>query len=314
MAPIGIGVALPTVGLDHSAELLLPVAEAADHLGYDSVWATDHLLMAYERRSEYPYGHSGTEIAITPGMGWLEPLVALSFVAARTERVRLGTSVLVLPYRNPVLVAAQAATLHVLSGDRVVLGVGTGWMREEFEALGIDPAERGARTDEYLQVMRALWSDDPASFSGEFAAFGDVVLGIPPRDSVPPLWVGGNTRPALRRALRYGDGWHGFEVYPEEMPAISEQLAELGEEVGRDPAELELSVVRGMVPPGREDESFIPDRRNLGGSAAEMVEELGRYSEAGVSAVVIQVSLLAPLMPEGMEWFASEVMSQLDPA
>jgi probable F420-dependent oxidoreductase len=270
--------------------------------------------MAYERESEYPYGRSGTEIAMTPGMGWLEPLAALSFVAARTERVRLGTSVLVLPYRNPVLVAAQAATMQVLSGDRLVLGVGTGWMREEFEALGIDPAERGARTDECMQVMRALWRDDPASFSGRFAEFDDVVLGIPPRDAAPPLWVGGNTRPAMRRALRYGDGWHGFEVYPEEMPAVREQLAELGDEVGRDPDELELSVVRGMVPPGREEESFIPDRRNLGGSAAEMVERLGRYAEGGVSLVVIQVSLLAPLMPECLEWFASEVMSQLHPA
>ena len=314
MTPIRIGVALPTVGLDHSADLLLPVADAAERLGLDSVWATDHLLMAFERDSEYPYGRSGTEIAMTPGMGWLEPLSALSFVAARTERVRLGTSVLVLPYRNPVLVAAQAATINVLSGDRLVLGVGTGWMREEFEALGIDPAERGARTDECMQVMRALWRDDPASFNGRFHEFDDVVLGVPPRDSAPPLWVGGNTRPAMRRALRHGDGWHGFEVFPEEMPAVRAQLAELGDEVGRDPGELELSVVRGMIPPGREEESFIPDRRNLGGSAGEMVEELGRYAENGVSLVVLQVSLLAPLMPEGLGWFASEVMSQLDPA
>jgi len=307
-----VGVALPTVGLDHGPELLLPVAEAAERLGFDSVWATDHALMSYERESEYPYGHSGTEIALNPGMGWLEPLAVLSFVAARTERVRLGTSVLVLPYRNPVLVAAQAATLHLLSGDRLVLGVGVGWMREEFEALGIDPAERGARTDEYMQVLRTLWRDDPASFEGRFVSFDDVVLGLPPRDSAPPLWVGGNTRPALRRALRHAEGWHGFEVFPEDMNPIRELLEELGAEVGRDPSELELSVVRGMIPPGREEEDFIEGRRNLGGSAAEMADELGRYAAAGVGLVVIQVSLLAPLMPEGLEWFASEVMPQLD--
>ena len=217
--------ALPTVGLDHSADLQLPVAEAAERLGFDSVWATDHALMSYERESQYPYGHSGTEIALNPGIGWLEPLSALSFVAARTERVGLGTSVLVLPYRNPVLVA-QAATLHLLSGDRLILGVGAGWMREEFEALGLDPAERGARTDEYLAVLRTLWRDDPASFEGRFVSFEDVVLGLPPRDSAPPLWVGGNTRAALRRALRHGDGWHGFEVYPEDIAAVRAQLAE----------------------------------------------------------------------------------------
>ena len=307
-----IGVALPTVGLDHGPELLLPVAEAAERLGYDSVWATDHALMSHARKSEYPYGRSGTEIAMTPGMGWLEPLATLSFVAARTERVRLGTSVLVLPYRNPLLVASQAATLHLLSGDRLVLGVGAGWMREEFEALGLDPAERGARTDEGMQVMRTLWRDDPASFEGRFFAFRDVVLGVPPRDSEPPLWVGGNTRPALRRALRHGDGWHGFEVYPEDMAGIRDTLTELGGEVGRDPAELELSVVRGMVPPDRADESFIQDRRNLGDSAEAMVEELGRYAVEGVGLVMIQVSLLAPLMPEGLEWFAAEVMARLE--
>jgi probable F420-dependent oxidoreductase len=307
-----IGVALPTVGLDHGPELLLPVAEAAERLGFDSVWATDHALMCYQRESEYPYGRSGTEIAMTPGIGWLEPLAALSFVAARTKRVGLGTSVLVLPYRNPVLVASQAATLHLLSRDRLILGVGTGWMREEFEALGLDPAERGARTDEHIEVLRTLWRDDPASFEGRFTSFDDVVLGLPPRGSTPPVWVGGNTRPALRRALRHGDGWHGFEVYAEDMGAIRAQLEELGDELGRDPAALELSVVRGMVPPAREDESFIEGRRNLGASGPEMVEELGRYAEAGVGLVLVQVSLLAPLMPEGLEWFAAEVMPQLD--
>jgi probable F420-dependent oxidoreductase len=307
-----IGVALPTVGLDHGPELLLPVAEAAERLGFDSVWATDHALMCYQRESEYPYGRSGTEIAMTPGIGWLEPLAALSFVAARTKRVGLGTSVLVLPYRNPVLVASQAATLHLLSRDRLILGVGTGWMREEFEALGLDPAERGARTDEHIEVLRTLWRDDPASFEGRFTSFDDVVLGLPPRGSTPPVWVGGNTRPALRRALRHGDGWHGFEVYAEDMGAIRAQLEELGDELGRDPAALELSVVRGMVPPAREDESFIEGRRNLGASGPEMVEELGRYAEAGVGLVLVQVSLLAPLMPEGLEWFAAEVMPQLE--
>lgn len=306
-----VGVALPTVGLDHSAELLLPVAEAAERLGFDSVWATDHALMSYARRSEYPYGRSGTEIGVNPGIEWLEPLSTLSFVASATERVKLGTSVLVLPYRNPVLVASQAATLHLLSGDRLILGVGAGWMREEFEALGLDPAERGARTDEYLAVLRTLWRDDPAAFDGRFVSFEEIVLGLSPRDSAPPLWVGGNSRPALRRALRHGDGWHGFEVYSEDVAKIRSELDGLADELRRDPGELELSVVRGMVPPGREEESLIEGRRNLGSSAGEMAEELGRYEDAGVGLVVIQLTLLAPLMPEGMEWFAHEVMPQL---
>jgi probable F420-dependent oxidoreductase len=307
-----IGVALPTVGPADGPESLLAVAEAAEQLGFDSVWVTDHALMSYARESEYPYGRSGTEVAMTPGVQWLEPLSTLAFVAARTGRVRLGTSVLVLPYRSPVLVAAQAATVHLLSGDRLILGVGAGWMREEFEALGLDASERGARLDEYIEVLRVLWREDPASFHGRFVDFDDVVLGVPPRGAEPPVWVGGNSGPALRRALMRGAGWHGFEVYAEEMPAIQTKLDELGDELRRDPADLELSVARGMVPPDRASDSIIPDRRNLGESAGEMVEELGRYAEAGVGLVAIQVGLLAPEMPAALEWFAAEVMPQLD--
>lgn len=307
-----VGVSLPNVGLDHGKEMVLPVAEAADRLGFASVWAAHHVTLPYERASRYPYGHSGTEVAMSPGMQWLDPMVTLSMVAGVTERVRLGTSVLVLPYRNPVNLAAEAAALDVLSDGRFVLGVGAGWMEEEFRALGIDPAERGARTDEHIEVLRALWTEDPARFEGRFTRFDGLVLATTPRtEGGPPIWVGGNTRVALRRALRLGDGWHGFEVFPEDMPAVRERLEQAGEELGRDPAGLELSVVRGLMPPGREEESFIPDRRMLGGSAEAIVEELGRYAEQGVDEVVIQVSLLAPLVPEALEWAAAEVLPRL---
>ena len=166
-----IGVSLPNVGLDHGKEMVLPVAEAADRLGFDSVWAAHHVTLPYERTSQYPYQHSGTEVAMSPGMQWLDPLVTLSMCAAVTDRVRLGTSVLVLPYRNPVNLAAEAAALDVLSDGRFVLGVGAGWMQEEFRALGIDPAERGPRTDEHIEVLRTLWTQDPASFDGRFTSF-----------------------------------------------------------------------------------------------------------------------------------------------
>jgi probable F420-dependent oxidoreductase len=309
---VRVGVSLPNVGLDHGKEMVLPVAEAADRLGFDSVWAAHHVTLPYERASRYPYARSGTEVAMSPGMQWLDPLVTLSLVSAVTDRVRVGTSVLVLPYRNPVNLAAEVASLDVLSEGRAVLGVGAGWMAEEFRALGIDPAERGARTDEHIQVLRTLWTEDPASFDGRFTKFDGMVLAVTPRtEGGPPIWVGGNTDVALRRALRLGDGWHGFEVYPEDMPGIRERLESAGEELGRDPARLELSVVRGLMPPGRDDESFIPDRRMLGGSAAEVVEELGRYGDQGVGLVVIQVSLLAPLVPEALEWVAAEVLPNL---
>jgi len=307
-----IAVSLPNVGLDHGKEMLLPVAEAAERLGFDSVFVAHHVVLPYERESKYPYQHSGTEVAMTPGMQWLDPFVTLAMVAGVTERIGLGTSVLVLPYRNPVNLAAEVAALDVLSGGRVILGVGAGWMREEFEALGLDPAERGARTDEYIEVLRTLWSDDPATFDGRFVTFDGMALATKPRaEGGPPVWVGGNTEPGLRRALRHGDGWHGFEVYPEDMPPVRAELERLGAEIGRDPGELTLSVARGLIPPGREDESFVPDRRMLGGSAAAIVDELGSYSEQGVELVLIQVSLLAPNVPDALEWVAAEVLPQL---
>ena len=307
-----IAVSLPNVGLDHGKEMILPVAEAAERLGFDSVFAAHHVVLPYERESEYPYKRSGTEIAMSPGMQWLDPLIVLSMVAGATDRIGLGTSVLVLPYRNPVNLAAEVAALDVLSGGRFVLGVGAGWMREEFVTLGLDPAERGARTDEYIQVLRTLWRDDPASFHGRFVDFEGTVLATRPQtEGGPPVWVGGNTDAGLRRALRHGDGWHGFEVYPEEVPALRERLDRLGAEVGRDPQELVLSVARGLIPPGREEESFIPDRRMLGGSAEAIVEELSAYAEQGVDHVLVQVSLLAPLVPEALEWVAAEVLPKL---
>jgi probable F420-dependent oxidoreductase len=307
-----IGVSLPNVGLDHGKETLLPVAEAAERLGFDSVWAAHHVVLPYERDSRYPYQRSGTEVAMSPGMQWLDPIVTLSAIAAVTERVRLGTSVFVLPYRDPVTLAAELAALDVLSEGRLVLGVGVGWMREEFEAIGVPATERGARTDEHLQVMKTLWSEDPASFEGRFTRFDNVVLATTPRsEGGPPIWIGGNTDAALRRALRFGSGWHGFEVFPEEIAELRERLARFAAETGRDPAELELSVARGLMPPGLEQESFIPERRMLGGSAGAVVDELGRYADEGVEMVLIQVSLLAPLVPDALEWVAAEVLPQL---
>ncbi|MEX0992887.1 MAG: LLM class F420-dependent oxidoreductase [Solirubrobacterales bacterium] len=309
-----IGVSLPNVGLDHGKEMLLPIAEAAERLGFDSLWAAHHVVLPYERASEYPYQRSGTEIAMNPGMQWLDPLITLATVAGATEKVGLGTSVLVLPYRNPVTLAAEVAALDVLSEGRLILGVGSGWMREEFEAIGIDPAERGARTDEHIQVLKTLWRDDPASFDGRFTRFKDVALATTPRsEGGPPIWVGGNKEPGMRRALQYGDGWHSMEVYPEDMQEVNSELARIGQQVGRDPAQLDISVVRGLIPPGQEDDSFIPERRMLGGSAQSVIDELGAYQEAGVDLVLIQISLLAPLVPDALEWVASEVLSAAGP-
>jgi probable F420-dependent oxidoreductase len=229
-----------------------------------------------------------------------------------TDRVKLGTSVFVVPYRDPVTLAAEIAALDVLSDGRFIFGAGIGWMREEFAAIGIPPDERGARTDEHLEAMKVLWTEDPASFDGKYTKFENVVLATQPRtEGGPPIWIGGNTDAALRRVVRLGEAWHGFEVFVDEIPGIRERIAAHAEEAGRDPEEIELTVARGLIPPGREEESFIPERRMLGGSGEAVVDELGRYAEAGVGMVLIQISLLSPHVPDALEWVASEVLAKV---
>ena len=310
-----IGVSLPNVGLDHGKEMVLPVAEAAERLGFDSVWVAHHVMLPYERESKYPYQRSGTEVAMSPGMQWLDPLVTLSMCAAVTDRVRLGTSVLVLPYRNPRQPRGRGGRARRADEGRFVLGVGLRLDAGGVQALGIDPAERGARTDEHIEVLRTLWTAGPGQLRRPLHAASTASCSPPRR--------------APRAARRSGSGGN-TDAGAAPRAAPGRRLARLrglsrghagratsgsrasGDEVGRDPAELELSVVRGLMPPGREEESFVPDRRMLGGSAAgRSWTSSGATAEHGVHDVVIQVSLLAPLVPEALEWVAAEVLPQL---
>ena len=175
-----IGVSLPNVGLDHGKEMLLPVAEAAERLGFDSVWAAHHVALPYERSSRYPYQHSGTEVAMSPGMQWLDPLMTLAMVAGSTDRVRprdeRARAALPQPGQprggGRGARRAERRPLHPRRGRRVDEG--------GVRALGIDPAERGARTDEHIEVLRALWTEDPASFEGRFTSFEGIVLATTP--------------------------------------------------------------------------------------------------------------------------------------
>ena len=198
-----------------------------ERLGFDSVWAAHHVVLPYERESKYPYQRSGTEVAMSPGMQWLDPLVTLSMIAGVTERVRLGTSVFVLPYRNPVTLAAELAALDVLSDGRLVFGVGAGWMREEFEAIGIDrrASEEPAPTST-SQVLKTLWTRRSRELRGPLHELRRTSC-WPPRRAPRAARRSGSAAtptPALRRALRFGAGWHGFEVFPEEMPELRERL------------------------------------------------------------------------------------------
>jgi probable F420-dependent oxidoreductase len=219
-------------------------------------------------------------------------------VAGATERVKLGTTVLVVPMRNPVLLAKELATLDVLSGGRLILGAGVGWLKEEFEALDAPFDHRGARMDEYLEVIRRLWTEDDPSFAGEYYTLGNVASYPKPLQSPhPPIWIGGNTAPALQRAARIGDAWHGAGSSPADVRAASARLRMEAEANGRDPDAIALTVRTGLG-------ASEPPEATLG--------RLRDYQDAGVSHICLETNFRDPERAYAtLERFAREVRPQV---
>jgi probable F420-dependent oxidoreductase len=237
-----IGLHALGIGAGAQPAVIEAVAGAADRAGFATLWAGEHVVMVDRPDSRYPYSGDG-EIPIDATADWLDPFVCLTFAAATTSRIRIATGVLLLPEHNPLVVAKQAASLDLLSGGRLMLGVGVGWSAEEFDALGVSFAHRGQRTLEYVDVLRTLWRDDPASFSGRFAAFSGVRIHPKPvQNAGVPIVFGGNSDPALARVATAGDGWYGFNLAG--VDAVGERLAHLREQCAqarRDPAGLYLA-------------------------------------------------------------------------
>lgn len=289
------GVQLPHFGPLASGDGAVALAVRAEALGYDSVWVGDHV--AYPRALEERFGAA-----------FYEALTTLAFVAARTRRLTLGTAVLVLPYRNPLVLARALATLAALAGPRLAVGVGVGWLAEEYAALGVPFAERGALADESLRAMRTLWTEDHPRFAGRFFRFEDVCFAPRPAPP-PPLLVGGNGPRALRRAAELGDGWlpiwhaptgRGFtpDALRERVEALREQRARAGrpaacEVVGLMP----LAVLDGARPAAAAEP--------LVGGPAALVDMLGRYREAGLDHVIL--SPYYGLPPEALPRSLGEV-------
>ncbi len=291
-----IGVHLPHVGPQATRTALLEFAQRMEALGYDSLWVSDHVVIPRVYESRYPYHPSGRLAWID--LPILEPLSTLLFVAAVTERARLGTTVLVVPMRNPVLHAKIMATLDHLSGGRFILGAGAGWLKEEFEALAMPFDHRGARLDEYLQVIKNLWTKDDPSFEGRYYRLGNVACyPRPVQQPHPPIWIGGNTDPALRRAARLGDAWHGAGSTPEEVAAAAAKLRAYAREAGRAPDAVAVTVRTGL--PAGED----PD---------VTLERVRQYKQAGVSHLCLETSFrdLARAYA-ALERFAREVRPKL---
>jgi len=288
---LAIGCTLPASSVASDPAALAGLAQTAEDLGYDSVWLSDHVVIPERIASSYPYSPDGRfpTLATQP---YLEPLAGLGYLAGVTRRIRLGTHVLILPYRHPLLTAKMVATLDNLSGGRVDLGIGVGWMREEFEALGLEErvfTRRGAATDEQVRILKTVWTEDVASFEGEFYRFDR--LGAKPhplQKPYPPIWVGGHSKAALRRTARFGDGWLPIGGRPPaDLPpqAIAEGWATIraeAERVGRDASRLQLcfSTAVAFDPPD-------DPRRPFSGSPDQIAADFESYREVGVDSFLV---------------------------
>jgi probable F420-dependent oxidoreductase len=238
-----IGLHALGIGTGASREAIDLVAATAEASGFATLWAGEHVIAVETSTSRYPYSPTG-RIAVPAAAQWNDPLITLSFAAAATSTITLATGVLLLPEHNPLIIAKQAATLDQLSHGRLVLGVGLGWSREEFVALGVPFARRGDRTDQYVQAMRALWRDDPTSFDSEFVRFDAVRMHPKPRNGATiPVVLGGNSDSALRRVAAWADGWYGFNL--DSVAHVADRLDFLrtaARAAGRDVGDLHCSV------------------------------------------------------------------------
>ncbi|MEO5841474.1 MAG: LLM class F420-dependent oxidoreductase [Acidimicrobiales bacterium] len=273
-----------------SARACIDFAMHAEQAGFDSVWVTDHIVLPRERQALYPHNDSGTF-----PYSWLQdihdPLVLIGALAQATERVEIGVAVLVIPYRHPLTTAKMLATADQLAEGRVILGAGVGWLRDEFEALGLSAEvfeHRGSVTEDYLRAMREAWTaDGAASYDGPYVRFRDVgTYPRPARSPHIPVWVGGKGDRALRRAVRLGDGYLAISADPMVLRAEVSRLHALADEAGRDPAELTVALIDGIVvtpaPLGA-------DRSPLHGTAEQIVEGIGAFADAGLGHLVAGV-------------------------
>jgi len=288
--------ALTAIGTGSAAhpDNLALLAQKGEELGFESLWCPEHLAVPLAIESRYPYADDGR----FPGPATValhDPLVALAYVAGCTQRIKLGTGIFVLPLRNPLAVAKAVASLDVLSRGRVLFGIGIGWLKEEFEAVGAPWEERAARTREWVRMLKALWTEETPSFEGRFHRFPPIGFSPKPAQKPhPPLIFGGESGPGLKRAAELGDGWYGSAYTPESVRAPLAKLRELCQASGRDFARLEITVgVHRGGPPDR--------------------DTVRRFEDAGVHRLMVFAPGFVPRarydeMLAGMERFAGEVM------
>ena len=266
------GVAIPHSNAFATPDAIRAMARAVEDLGFDSVWVSDHII-------------------VPEGSGYIpefmdEPLATLAFLAAETRHVSIGTSVLIVPYRDPVFAAKFLSTVDYLSSGRLIVGVGAGWLEQEFDALGVPFAERGPRTDEYLRVFRNLWETETSSFDGRWKSYTDMRMfpkGAPQRRGTIPIWVGGNGKASIRRAAELGDGWHPINLAPAELATLAATYRAECARFGKQPGPICLR----HMPGGRTQPGGAAWPRS--GTSDEQAADLRAYAEAGLDELMLSL-------------------------
>ena len=310
------GFYLPSGGPAAQPDALASIAKQGDKLGFFCMVMPDHVVQPRSVESQYPYSltgdlHKAHDAAVEER---LEQVTTLAFLAGVTEHIKLVTSVMIIPYRNPILTAKMLSTLDMLSKGRLILGAGVGWMEEEFELLNAEPfAERGAVTNEYLRAFIELWTSDNPTFEGKYVNFSDITfLPKPMQKPYPPIWIGGQSKPAIRRAAQIGDCWHpvgAIPAAPLEPEELSEKLVLLrqdAEKVGRDPATIQVSVKAPLY----DSNDTSGPRRRFTGSPDEVRQDVQTYSDIGVTHLIFDFRVeSANETNDRMAKFSEEVMA-----
>jgi len=297
-----VGVWIPNCRHLATPEIIRHAAVRAEQLGYDSVWVSDHVVVPRANVSNF-------------GETVFDPLVTLAVIAGATTRVRLGTTVLIVPYRQAVVTAKMISSLDALSGGRFVLGIGAGWVAAESAMLGVPFAERGAMTDEHLRAMRELWTSEAPRFAGKYTQFSELHFAPRPvQKPHPPIWVGGHSKAALRRTVELGAAWHPINRPVDELRAGVAELRRIGQARGRAvPPALTLRNDVRILRPGQSAPASAHAGRVLAGEPAALVDQIAELAGCGVEHLVLE--FLAPDgrdLDEQMALFAERVRPRLN--
>jgi probable F420-dependent oxidoreductase len=293
---------LPFVpGLITSGDFMREYTATVEDCGVESVWAVEHVVVAADYEPKYPYSADGRmpSGASAGAVPMSDPLELLSFVAAASRHVNLGTCVVVAPLHSPAVLAKRVATVDTLSGGRMLLGLGIGWQKEEYAAVGAPFRDRGERLEECIGAMRALWADSPASFAGKHWSFERVYSSPQPERGAVPILLGGNSTAAVERAGRLADGWFPFTIAPDELAESAARLRAVARSAGRDPDAIEISAWPGSHDPATEYD----------------VDAVRRYVDAGARRLLLRSAITRPdelpVLRQQLERYQNDVLAKL---